>query len=76
MKFSHPLARSAKVWPAHLTTGSDHNVLVVVTTLELDAEHKKFKSEQVERLSDAARAFLAENPGKADGFVLVRKSKD
>lgn len=76
MKFSHPLARSAKVWPAYLTAGSVHKILVVVTTLELDPDDKKFKPDHVERLSAASRTFLADHPGKADGFVLVHKSKD
>lgn len=75
MKFDHPLARSAKIWPAELVGGERRDVLVVVTTLELDPEGKKFKPVHVERLSQAARDFLAERPEKATGFVLMNKPK-
>ena len=49
MKFSHPLARSGSVWPATTLDDKAHDILVIVTTLELDARHKKFKASKVER---------------------------
>lgn len=75
MKFSHPLARSAKVWSAEFAEGAPRTVLTVVTTLELDPDHKKFKAEQVDRLTAAARTFVADHPDKAAGFVLMNKPK-
>ncbi len=75
MKFTHPLARSARVWLAEMLEGEPQKVLTIVTTLELDPEHKKYKPDQVERLRTFAREFLAENPGKAAGFVLMNKPK-
>jgi hypothetical protein len=58
-----------------MTDGSDHKVLTIVTTLELDAEHKKYKPEHVSRLESAARDYLAENAGAAAGFLLMNKPK-
>lgn len=75
MKFEHPLARSAKVWSAYPREGESRSYLVVVTTLTLDPESKKYKSELVEQLKDAANSFLAQHPNKAAGFVLMNKPK-
>ena len=50
MKFSHPLARSARVWSATTLDDKVRDILVIVTTLELDSNHKKFKAGKVQRL--------------------------
>ena len=75
MKFEHPLARSAKVWKAYPKEGDGHDLLVIVTTLELDPGHKKFKGDMVAKLQDSARAFLSEHPQKAAGYLLMNKPK-
>ncbi len=75
MKFKHPLARNAKVWPAYILNEGVQDVLVVVTTLELDPECKRFKPDLVERLQGAIREFLSENPSHAAGFLLMKRPK-
>ncbi len=40
--------------------GSERHVLVVLTTLELDPESDKYKKKLVDRLSEAAAAYVAE----------------
>ena len=75
MKFEHPLARSAKVWRAYPREGGESDMLVIVTTLELDPKAKKYKSDLVDKLRDGVNAFLSENPDKASGFVLMNKPK-
>ena len=75
MKFEHPLVRSAKTWRSYPRDGESQDMLVVVTTLELDPQAKKFKADLVAKLRDAAHAFLSENPAKGTGFVLMNKPK-
>lgn len=75
MKFEHPLARNAKVWQGHLREGGERDLLVVVTTLELDPKAKKYKPDLVGKLRDDVNAFLSEHPNKASGFVLMNKPK-
>ena len=75
MKFEHPLARSAKVWSAYPREGDSKAYLVVVTTLTLDPDSKKYKTDLVEQLKGAVTHFLAEHPDKATGFVLMNKPK-
>lgn len=75
MKFEHPLARSAKVWSAYPQKGESTPYLVVVTTLTLDPDSKKFKTDLVGQLKSAVHGFLAEHPDKAAGFVLMNKPK-
>jgi hypothetical protein len=43
MIFSHPLARSAGVFPAKNNDGSEYRVLAIVTTLELDPKSQNYK---------------------------------
>ena len=76
MTFSHPLARGAKVWTGSALDGSTQRLLVVVTTLELDRESKKFKQDKVERLSDAVSEWLNTNTREADAFLLMNRFKD
>ena len=58
---SHPLARSASVFTAKNNDGSEYRVLAIVTTLELDPKSQDYKKPFVEKLSRAARDYLADS---------------
>jgi hypothetical protein len=75
MIFSHPLARSANVFNATNSDGSEYRVLAIVTTLELDPESQNYKKPFVERLSRAAKDYLADSD-KATAFVLMSRPRD
>jgi hypothetical protein len=75
MSFSHPLARGAKVWTAKADDGSEQRVLVIVTTIPLEPKEKGYKKSLVERLSRAAREYLAESK-EASSFMLVHRLRD
>ena len=75
MAFSHPLARGAKVWPAVLLDGKTQHFLVIVTTIELDPNSKRYHEEMVERLSQAAQDYL-DDSSEADGFILMNRLRD
>jgi hypothetical protein len=75
MKFSHPLARAAKVFSLRKPDGTEQRVLVVVTTLALDPKHKRHKPELVRRLTAAAQEFLPD-AGEPVGFVLINRLRD
>ena len=70
MTFSHPLARAARVWTAQKHDGSEQRVLVIVTTMELDPANQRYKKKLVEKLSHAAREYLAQS-SVAHAFVVV-----
>ena len=75
MAFAHPLARGAKVWTAKNQDDSEERILVIVTTIPLDANQKRYKKSLVERLSRAARDYLAESK-EAGSFMLVNRLRD
>ena len=75
MTFTHPLARTAHVGSTAGTTGEVRHILVIITGLHLDKEHKKYKEEPVQRLSDAARSWLEDHPGEAVDFMLMNRPK-
>jgi hypothetical protein len=75
MTFSHPLARGASMFTANDSEGNKQHVLVIVTTLELDPESHNYKKHYVEKLSVAARKYLADS-GKAAAFVLMNRPRD
>jgi len=75
MSFVHPLARGAKVWAARGPDDSEQRILVIVTTVPLEAGHKGYKKSLVEKLSRAAREHLAESK-EADSFVLISRLRD
>jgi hypothetical protein len=75
MAFVHPLARAAKVWIARRLDESEQRILVVVTTIALDASQKGFKKSLVEKLSKAAREHIAEST-EAEAFVLINRLRD
>ncbi len=76
MKFAHPLARAARVWPVTTKEDRVEPILVVVTTLALDPANKRFKKHLVNRLSEAAQEHLSTNPQLASGFVLMNRLRD
>jgi hypothetical protein len=75
MSFAHPLARGAKVWTARGEDDSEQRVLVIVTTIPLDPDHKGYKKSLVEKLSHAAREHLAESK-EAQSFMLINRLRD
>jgi hypothetical protein len=75
MAFKHPLARDTKVWTATAYDGRDSQILAVVTTLELNPNHKNYRKSLVERLSAAAKEYLAKS-SEATSFVLMNRPKD
>jgi hypothetical protein len=75
MIFSHPLARRASVFTAKNNDGSAYRVLAIVTTLELDSKSRNYKKPLVERLSRAARDYLADSD-EAASFVLMNRPRD
>ena len=75
MTFSHPLARAAKVWTAKAQDGDEQRVLVIVTTIPLEPNEKGYKKSLVERLSRAARDYLADS-NEAALFLLVSRARD
>jgi hypothetical protein len=75
MAFSHPLARGAKVWTAKTHDGGEQRVLVIVTTIPLDPGEKGYKKSLVERLSRAARDYLADS-NDAASFMLMSRLRD
>ncbi len=75
MTFTHPLARAAHVGSTAGIKGKVKRILVVITGLQLDKEHKKYKEESIKRLSDAARSWLEDRPGEAADFMLMNRPK-
>ena len=70
MKFSHPLARGSRLGSVESSDGRSREVLVIVTTLELDPRHKKFKVDKVDKLRWAARQFLEERRPGVDLMLM------
>jgi hypothetical protein len=75
MTFSHPLARSAKVFTAHNLDGAEEKILAVATTLELDPKGEHYKKRFVEKLSDATRDYVRRSD-RVTAFVLINRLKD
>lgn len=73
MSFSHPLARAAHVWPANV--GGPRKILIVVTTLELDPHHEKYKKSLVQGVSSAADEFVAVSDD-LDGYCLINRLRE
>lgn len=73
--FSHPLARAARVWRAESHDGSEQRVLVVVTTLELDPNSKRYKAKLVDKLTRAAQEYL-EQSSEAASFIIMNPLRE
>jgi hypothetical protein len=74
-EFTHPLARASRVYWAEGLDGSEQSVLVIVTTIELDPKHDRYDDRLVEKLSRAARGYLAVS-SEAAAFLLVNPLED
>jgi hypothetical protein len=72
--FSHPLARRAGVWATNID-GKNRDVLVIVTTLELDKKRPRYQRGLVDKLSRAAEERLAMAKG-IDSFMLINRPRD
>ena len=75
MPFVHPLARAAKVWTAKGSDDSEHKVLVIVTTIPLDAKDKGYKKSLIEKLARSAKDYLASTK-EAESFVMINRLRD
>jgi len=75
MIFAHPLARSASLFTAKNNDGSEYRALAIVTTLELDPKSQNYKKPFVEKLSRAAKEYLADSDD-ATAFVLMNRPRD
>ena len=74
-EFTHPLARAARIWRAVGDDGTERRILVVVTTMELDPKGRGYKKTMVDKLSRAAKEYLARSSGASD-YVLMNRMKD
>jgi hypothetical protein len=75
MAFSHPLARASRVWTAKTHDGGEQRILVIVTTISLEPNDKGYKKSLVERLSRAARDYLADS-NEAASYLLMSRMRD
>jgi imidazole glycerol phosphate synthase subunit HisF len=73
--FKHPLARKATTAKARLRGGGEETLLIVLTTMDLDASAKGFNRKNFDRLNDAAQAFVAESEGLA-GYAILNRPKE
>ncbi len=75
MTFHHPDARDAKIWQTGGIKGKAKRLLVIITELELDKDHKKFDAEKNKVLSDAAKAWLEAHSGEATDYLMMSRPK-
>jgi hypothetical protein len=75
LKFSHPLARTARFWIEESLDNGTNDVFVITTTLELDPSHKKFKEDKIERLRGAAKEYLLESHPRVRKILLMNPHK-
>jgi hypothetical protein len=73
-EFSHPLARTARVWTTQNLDGSEQRVLAIVTTMELDPANERYNNKLVAKLSRAASEFLALS-SVASAFVIMNSMR-
>jgi hypothetical protein len=70
-----PSCPSAKVFVAHGRDGTDQQILVIATTAELDPQSERYKKCLVEKLSAAARDYVARSD-RVTAFLLMNPMKD
>ncbi len=63
------------MWTARTHDGGEQRVLVIVTTIPLEPDEKGYKKSLVERLSLAARDYLATS-NEAASFLLMSRLRD
>jgi hypothetical protein len=73
--FTHPLARNATIARAYRRDGTQVDALLIVTTLELNPAAHGYKPDKVERLHEAARAYLADTP-EITSYAVLNRPKD
>ena len=75
MTFTHPLARTSHVGSTAGLKGKAKRILLIITGLQLDKNHKNYNESQVRRLSDAAQNWLEDHPDEAVDFMLMNRPK-
>ncbi len=75
MTFEHPLARTAHVGSTAGLKGKVRRILVIITGLQLDKQHEKYKEKSIKRLSEAAQSWVDDHPGEATDFMLMNRPK-
>ena len=75
MTFHHPDARDAKVWQTGGIKGKAKSLLVIITELELDKDHKKFDAKKNKALSEAAKTWLEAHSAEATDYLLMSRPK-
>ena len=75
MTFHHPDARDAKVWQTGGVKGKAKRLLVVITELELDKDHKKFDAKKIEGLCEAAKEWIGAHTTDATDYLLMTRPK-
>ena len=63
------------MWTAKAHDGGEQRVLVIITTIPLEPNDKGYKKSLVERLSRAARDYLADSK-EAASFMLASRTRD
>lgn len=63
------------MWTAKAHDGGEQRILVIITTIPLEPNDKGYKKSLVERLSRAARDYLAESH-EAASFLLMSRLRD
>ena len=75
MTFAHPLARTSHIVSTAGMKGKARQILVIVTKLQLDKDHKKYKEDLVKRLSEAAESWIGEHPDDVSDYMLMNRPK-
>lgn len=75
MSFSHPLARDAHIWSTGGKKSKSKPMLVIITTLALDKDHKNYKADKVAKLREAASQWIDENEDSAVDYIVMNRPK-
>ena len=75
MSFNHPLARNAHIWHTGGKKGKVKPMLVIITPLALDKDHKSYKADKVAKLSEAADQWIEDNKEAAVDFIMINRPK-
>ena len=73
--FKHPLARKATTTKVRRRQGEEETLLVILTTMDLDAKAKGFSQKNFDRLNGAAQSFLAEAED-VTGYTIINRPKE
>lgn len=75
MTFAHPLARTTHIVSTGGIGGKIKRILVIITKLQLDRDHPKFKEDMVKRLSASAEGWIKEHFDEVDDYILMNRPK-